>query len=188
MALTVAQVEEIGALLREVPRLVDQLQARRPGFVEAVLAWLQQAERALEDNRLPAVSQVASCRGILVEATRGVHHKDVVFAGRPTPRKVQEATASMALERASELLHGVIGARAAVFQDAERIASQMMVVAVAKGLVRDCGGVGHQEFLQCLEKKVAGDPDLVSAHAHLLALVGRSDLLVFLDRALARIV
>lgn len=187
MALTVAQLEEISALLREVPRLVDQLHVRRPGFAEAVLDWLKRVETTLENNRLAVVSQIASCRAMLIEASRGVHDKNLVFVGRPSARKIVDATASMVIGRCNELLHGVIGDRQTVFQDAERIARQIMVVAVAKGFVLECGGRGHREFLQCLDQKIAADPDLVSAHAHLLALVGKSDFLVFLDRGLAKI-
>jgi hypothetical protein len=42
MALNVAQYEEIASLLRQVPRLVDRLEARRSGFAEDVLEWLKQ--------------------------------------------------------------------------------------------------------------------------------------------------
>ena len=188
MALNVAQYEEISTLLRQVPRLVDRLEARTPGFSEGVLAWLKQAETTMENNRLPVVSQIASCRATLIEAARGVQGKDIAFVGRATPRKVHEATASMVLDRGNQLLHGVIAERQAVFQDAQRIAGQIMTVADAKGLVRDCsGGQAHQQLLQCLQQKVAGDPDLVSAYTHLVALVGKNDVLVFLDRALATV-
>lgn len=185
MAIGVAQYEEIGELLRQVPRLVDSLEARRPGMVGEVLAWLKQAEGSLENNRLPAVSQMASCRASLIAAARGLQNKDVAFLGRATPRKLLEATASLMLERGNELLHSVIAERQSAFQDAERIARQIMVVAQAKGLVRDCRDAGGPaRFLQCLQQKVAADPDLTSAHAHLLAIVGKNDVLVFLDRAL----
>src|SRR4051794_5650436 len=115
MALTVAQFEEIGALLREVPRLVDQLSARRPGFAEAVLDWLKRVETTLENNRLAVVSQIASCRAMLIEASRGVHDKNLAFLGRPSARKVVDATASLVIGRSNELLHAVIGERQAVF-------------------------------------------------------------------------
>lgn len=188
MALTVAQFEEINALLRQIPRLVDKLEARQSGFVKDVLAWLRQAETILENNRLAVVSQVAAWRAMLIESARGVRNKDVVLVGRATPRKVQEATASMVLQLSSNLLHGVIAERQAVFQEAERIASQIMAVAAAKGLFRDCdGNLAHQQYLMCVQQGVAADNDLASAHAHLVALVGKSDVLVFLDRALVKV-
>lgn len=185
MALTVAQFEEIAALLREVPALVDGLESRRPGFAEQVLRWLRRAESSLENNRIAAASHLSACRAMLIEAGRGVHHRSVVLVGRPTPRKLREASAGAALERANEVLHGVISPREATFRDAERIARQLAVVAEAKGFVRACRDAGgHQDFLRALQQRIASDADLASAHAHLLAIVGRNDLLVFLDRAL----
>src|SRR3989442_14276387 len=125
MALNVIQYEEIVSLLRQVPALVDALEARRSGFVVDVIAWLKQAETAMENNRLPAVSQLASCRATLIEAARGVQSRELVFVGRPTTRKIQEATASMVLERANDVLQGVIADRQAAFQEAERVSGQI---------------------------------------------------------------
>lgn len=131
MALNFVQCEEIVSLLQLVPHLVDQLESRGAGFSAGVLGWLKAAESVLENNRLAAVSQIATCRAILIEAERGLLPNDVVISGRPTPRKVRDATASVVLTRASDLLHSVIAERQAVFQEAERISRQVMVVAHA---------------------------------------------------------
>lgn len=188
MALNVVQYEEIVSLLREVPRLVDELEARRTGFVEDVLAWLKRAESTMENNRLPAVSQIASCRATLIGAARGVQDKELVISGRPTARKIQEATASLVLERSNDLLHSVIAERQAVFQEAERISLQIMTVAEAKGLIQACrDGRPHAAFLGCLQQQLTTDADLVNAHAHLASLVGKTDVLIFLDRAVAKL-
>ena len=186
MALNVVQYEEILSLLRQVPHLVDELEARHTDFASEVLAWLKLAECALDNNHLPAVSQVASCRATLIEATRGVHTKELAFIGRPTSRKIKEAAAGMVLDRCSDLLNSVIADRQAVFREAERLSAQVLAVASAKGLIEACGsGRPHQEFLRCLGRQVAVDPDLASAHVALVALVGNTDVLIFLDRGLA---
>ncbi len=188
MALNVVQYEEIVSLLRQVPSLVDELEARRSGFVGDVLAWLKKAESTMENNRFPAVSQIASYRATLIEAARGVQSKEIVIVGRPTARKLQEATASMVLERSNDLLHGVIAERQAVFQDAERISLQVMTVADAKGLIQACADGGpHQQFLTCLQQHLGADADLANAYAHLVSLVGKTDVLIFLDRAVAKL-
>ena len=184
MALNVVQYEEIVALLRQVPSLTDRLEARSAGFADEVLAWLKQAEATLENNRVPAVSRVSALRAMLIEAGRGVRHEQVAFVGRPTTRKVQEGTASMALQRTNEVLHDVIAERQAVFEEAERISRQILAVADAKGLVQACDdGRPHEAFLACLRDSVASDPDLAGVHVHLVSLVGATDVLIFLDRA-----
>lgn len=184
MALNVLQYEEIVSLLREVPGLVDGLETRSSRYPDDVLGWLRRAEVVLEHNRLPAVSQVAACRATLISATRGVRAPDVVIVGRPTVRKVREATASMVLLRCNDLLQGTIAERQATFGEAERIARQVLTVAEAKGIVETCrDGRPHGAFLACLQQQIAVDPDLANANAHLVSLLGRSDVLIFLDRA-----
>lgn len=186
MALNVVQYEDIASLLREVPSLVDQLEARRSGFPDEVLVWLKRAESMLESNRLPVVSQVSAYRAMLIESSRGIHTNDVAIVGRPTIRKIEEGTASVALQRSNELLHAAIAEREAAFQEAERVSRQVVAVAQVKGFVAACqDGRSHQAFLECLRERIAADTDLAGIYVHLSALVGRTDVLVFLDRALA---
>lgn len=184
MALNVVQYEEIVALLRRVPALTDQLEARSAAFPDDVLTWLKQAESTLENNRVPAVSRISAFRAMLIEAGRGVRHQEVAIVGRPTTRKVQEGTASMALQRSNDVLHDVIAARATVFEEAERLSRQILAVADAKGLVRECDdGRPHEAYLTCLRDSVAADADLAGVYVHLVSLVGATDVLIFFDRA-----
>lgn len=188
MALNLAQYEEIASLLREVPRLVDRLEARDSAFVQGVLVWLKAVETALQSNRIPAVSQIAAFRATLIGAVRGVRHNEIAVAGRPTPRKIRDATASMVLDRGNQLLHGVIAERQTIFQEAERIARQVVAIADAKGLIQpSVGGETHHAFLSRLQQNIARDGDLVNAYSHLVSLVGKTDVLILLDRALTSV-
>jgi hypothetical protein len=184
MALNVVQYEDIVTRLREVPNLVDMLEERRAGFPEAVLDWLKTVESSLENNHMPVVSQVAGCRAMLIEAARGAYTEEISFTGRPTARKVQDGVGSLVLQRTSDLLHAAIAEREATFQDAERISKQIIAVADAKGMLVD-GGLPHQAMLQALRDQIAADQDLASVYVHLASLVGKTDVLVFLDRALS---
>ena len=67
MALTVVQYEEVIAVLRRVPAIVDGLEARHAGFFDEVLAWLRLAEETLTNVRLPAASEIAAHRARLIE-------------------------------------------------------------------------------------------------------------------------
>jgi hypothetical protein len=188
MALNVVQYEEIVSLLRQLPSLTDKLEARSTGFPDDVLAWLKQAETTLENNRVPAVSQISALRAMLIEAGRGVRNKEVTFVGRPTNRKVREGTASMALQRSNAVLQDVIAERRTVFEEAERLSRQVLAVSEAKGFVQACDdGRPHDEFLDCLREHVAADADLASVYVHLVSLVGATDVLIFLDRARASV-
>lgn len=186
MALNVVQYEDIVAHLRRVPALVDMLEERRTGFPDAVLEWLRDVERSLESNHMPAVSQIAGCRAMLIESARGAYTEEISFTGRPTVRKIQDGVAGLVIQRTSDLLHSAIAERQAAFQEAERIARQIVTVADVKGMLETCDdGRPHQQMLTCLQQRVGADQDLAGVYVHLVSLVGKTDVLVFLDRALA---
>jgi hypothetical protein len=184
VALTVAQYEELLDVLREVPVLVDRLEARHAGFDEDVLRWLKRAEQTLTNNRLPAASQIASYRARLIEAGRGVLRGDLTIVGRTSVRKIKEATAALQLELGNDVLQAAIAERQSVFQEAERIARQVMAVARAKGIGMPPDDSGTQQrFLHELRDRLSMDPDLASVYTHIVGLVGPTDTLVMLDRA-----
>jgi hypothetical protein len=188
MALTVAQYEQILAILQEVPGLVDKLETRNAGFFEDVHGWLKQAEQTLTNNRLPAASQLAVYRARLIEASRGIQQEDLTIVGRPSTSKIKEATAALMLGRGGDVLQALITAQQPVFQEAERIARQALAVAKLKGLaLTPADGVPQQQFLHELRDRLAADPDLATVNAHIAGLVGTTDSLVFLDRALVSV-
>jgi len=164
---------------------VDQLENRRSDFWDGVHTWLKHAENILENNHLPAVSQVAAYRAMLLQASRGAQSGDIRFAGKPTLRKIRDATATMVLQRCNQLLHDVIAERQTVFQEADRLARQLIAVAEANGIIQKCkNNSPHQAFLQCVQNSIGTDPNLVGVYTHLIALVGKVDVLIFLDRAI----
>ncbi|WP_460626041.1 hypothetical protein [Intrasporangium mesophilum] len=197
MALNLMQYEEIVSLLQRVSGLVDKLEARDSEFADGVQHWLKDCEVALENNRIPAVSQIATGRAVLIQATRGVRLEELDISGRPSPRKVRDATAALVLQRGTDVLNTVIVERQAVFQEAERIARQVLAIAQAKGMIpdptervadREAGHETEQEAgpgrLTRLQRTIRADADLAGVYTHLLALVGTTDVLVFFDRAL----
>jgi hypothetical protein len=188
MALTVLQYEEFAELLRRVPALVDAMQDRSPDYPRDVLQWLKQVETALENNRSPAVAQLAGCRAMLIQAGRGIRDPDVPMNGRPTTRKVQDATATLVLQRSVAVVEALIADRQRTFDEAERMAGHLVSVARLKGwLAEDSRPRPHQEVLQHLMSRAAQDDDLGNVQAHLVSLVGLRDSLIFLDRALSRL-
>jgi hypothetical protein len=92
------------------------------------------------------------------------------------------------LQRSSDLLHAQIAERQTAFQEAERMSGQLIAVAEAKGMLKACAeGRSHQEMLVCLQEWVAADQDLASVYVHLVSLVGKTDALIFFDRALSKL-
>lgn len=187
MALTVLQYEEFVNVLRRVPTLVDSMRDRSTDYPRMVLEWLELVQTALENNRSPTVAQIAGCRAMLIEAGRGIRTPDITFTGRPTARRIQDATATHVLQRSVAVVEAVIGDRQRVFDEAERVAGHLITVANLKGwLAREGNSVSHQQVLQNLIDRAAQDDDLGNLQAHLVSLVGPRDSLIFVDRALGR--
>ena len=185
MGLKIAHVEELGGLLRQVPGLVDKLEGRQPGFHEALLAWLRAVETVLEANRLPVVSEVASLRGLLVQSARGLQNPEVKVEGRPSRRKVREATGAHVLHRCTGLLQALLRGPLSAIEDADRIAQQLAAVARAKGYVADClREPGHSASIAHLKQRLSSDPDTAAAWVHMAGLVGQQDADILLDRSL----
>ena len=110
---------------------------------------------------------------------------DLTLVGRATGRKIREATASEMLRHGNDVLRAVIAERQASFQEAERIARQLLAVAHLKGMLPAASDAqSQQRFIVELRDRVVADQGLATAYAHLVGLVGATDALVFLDRAM----
>lgn len=188
MAMRLIQFEELTDLLSEVPRLVDRLQTRRPDYATAVGEWVKKVEASLEKAHMPVVSGVASLRASLIQAARRIRSNDVSVSGRPTARKIQDATATHVVQKCSQIIADAIAERQTAFEEAERVARQLAILSEAKGIVQECQAMvqfTHQQFLECVQQRIGADAALANLYLHLLSIVGKYDVLVFIDRALA---
>ena len=184
MAMNIVQVGELERLLLEVPGLVDLLERRQAQFSHSVLEWLKRVEKVLESHHQAKVSEISMCRASIVQASRGEISKEIAFTGRPTPRKLKDAVGKQALHTAESVLNTLTQERKDTFTEAERLASQLIAIADAKGLLANLPDkLDNTALLNIISQRIAGDSDLAGGLAQLKGLVGRYDYLVFLDRA-----
>ena len=110
-----------------------------------------------------------------------------VFRGRVTRSKVLTAVQTQAIQRAAEIAATLIGENRPRVADAERVAQLIVATARSRALVlAPPPGVSRTQYLRGLRAGVAAVPELESAAIHLEGLVGATDALIFLDRALSR--
>jgi len=139
----------------------------------------------LANNRLALAGSVAALRGTLLSAERGVIPADVAFRGRPTARRIIEAVASDILRRTSTLIAEALKPDEARIADAERLARQLVSVAILKGLFRTISHEGdHTAYLKAIWHSLSIDNEIGAGAANLLALVGPNDSLMIIDRIL----
>lgn len=185
--LRVVNLEEFHRLLLEVPAIVDALDSRASDGPVAVRAWLVEAEGVLERNRLPLAGNVAVLRARLDSAGRGAVPEGVVVSGNATRRKVVHAVAADVIGVAADLLATQIGADEERLEEADRLARQLTVAAQLKGLVNGRPPAeDHTAAVSAIWSSVVADPELSGGAVHLLSLVGPSDAVIVMDRALSR--
>lgn len=185
--LNLLNFEEIQGLLLLVPGLIRGLDVRDALFAGSVKAWLLQGEQVLTNNRLTIAAQVATLRGVLISAERGVIPSGMAFTKRTTPRTIRDAAAADVLRKAEELISGAIQADAGRFAEGEKLTRQLVAVAHKKRLhVAASPGDGHPDRLKSVWHAMIKDPDLGTAATHLIGLVGPHDVLILLDRILPK--
>jgi len=183
--LHIANLEEIqGALLR-LPQLVDLLERRDPRSIGEVKNWLTTLEQILVNNRLPLAGNVAGLRGILSASERGVIPPGVVFHGKPTLRRIREATAVDVLRRAGDLVANAVQEDSSRIAEAERLGHQIVAVAQSNGLLpAQSSGGDRYKVLKDLWGSLSADPNVKAGAVRLQGLIGHNDALVILDRAI----
>jgi hypothetical protein len=185
--LPVVNLEEFHRLLLALPGIVDALETRASDGPVAVRAWLVEAEGVLERNRMPAAGNVAALRARLDSARRGVVPDGVVMSGTVARRKVVQAVAAEVIGEAADLLASRIVADEERLDEADRLARQLTVAAHVKGMVNGHPSAGdHAGVVSAIWGAVVADPELGGGAVHLLSLVGPSDALIVMDRALTR--
>jgi hypothetical protein len=183
--LNIVNLEEIQSLLLRVPALVRNFESRDPGFADSVKRWLTQGETILVNNRLPIAAGVATLRGTLISAERGVLPPGMVFGKRTTARRIKDAAAAEVLRRAEEVIASAISVDAARLAEGEKLIRQIVAVAHRKGLLLQVAHAdARAELLRGLWNGLTRDPDVGAATTHLVGLVGAQDVLILLDRVL----
>lgn len=182
--LRLLQLEELEALLLEVPALVSLYERRDSAFAGAVALWLKRSETALGNCRLPAAAEIASLRSRLVSADRGATPAEITMRGRATRRKLRDAVAVMAVDRAGGTLQQATSEARSRVGEAERLLKQVLAVAQQKGYPLDLGTESRWSQLVGLMQALRQDGDLAPAATHAVGLVGGQDAVILLDRCL----
>ncbi len=185
--LSIIQIEEIETLCLKLPDLVRQQEQRSVDFVRNAGAWLETLEKALSANRLYQAGNVASIRSGLIAVQQGQSPEQIAFRSPPSHSRAVSAAAAHALQRAAEMASNLIAENKPRFNDADRIAQQIMAAAVSRGLIpaRD-EGISNTQYLRLVRRVLATVSDLENAAIVLEGLVGPQDTLIFIDRALTR--
>ncbi|MDD3421386.1 MAG: hypothetical protein PHS47_03695 [Methanocellales archaeon] len=185
--LRIVNLEEIDVMLLRISSLIDQQERGDTNFAENVKEWLSKLEKILESNRMPVAGNVATLRGLLISAERGDLPSGVKFYGRPTRRKIREATTAYVIQQTCDLVSNVIQRDHKRFAEAECITRQLVALATAKGLIQELpSGKDNTDLLKALWRTLSNDPELSSGTVNVEGLIGLYDALIMLERTIAK--
>lgn len=185
--LRIVNLEEIEGLLRDVPALIDRIERNDVHAFEGVRRWLVEVEAALKNNRMPAVSLVASLRSQLVAADLGEVPSGVRIEGRITRRKVARAAMGVVTRGAVDIVMQAIAQDRSRVDEAERMCRQL----VARDASDDAPGgsadssESYTARLRRKWKEFGQQGELAAATIHIEGLVGPHDALLLLDRCVS---
>ena len=184
--LPLLSLEEIEALLLKVPALIKRFEERDPDFFQAVKSWLTIAEDRLSNNRMSVAAEIAVCRAELISVERGFSEGSALRA-RMGARTLKSARASHLIKRATNVISDAIRFRRGQADEASRIMMQIVAVADHLGLITAEAGQNHSVYLQTILQSISNRAELTSLVVHVSGLMGRTDTLIVLDRAISSI-
>ena len=185
--LRIVNLEEIDIMLLRISSLIDQQERGDTNFAENVKEWLSKLERMLESNRMPVTENVATLRGMLISAERGVLPPGIEFHGRPTRRKIREAAAAYVVRLTCDLVSNAIQRDHERVAEAEGVTRQLVALGKAKGLIRELPSEkDNTGLLKTLWRTLSTDPELSSGTVNVEGLVGAYDALIMLDRTIVK--
>lgn len=184
--LRIVNIEELRTILSASTPLIDLQHQHDAAFDDRAKEWLAALEKALESNRILEVGEIASLRGIILSAERGVIPPGLEFHGRMSKRKIVEGAVIFAVRNATSLVTDLLRKELDRVGDAERMMRQLLAMANAKGLLLNPpNGTSHTDFLKQLWAVFSADQDLAPGTINVEGFVGPHDALVVLDRVLA---
>jgi hypothetical protein len=184
----IPQIEELSALLLEVPNLIELQDDRSGEFVGAVTNWLRRVEKCLVSNRIHNAGMVATVRSDLMTVVGGRVPNDLDFRSHPSPTKVLVAASSKGLREAVAVVTAVLDTEMERLRGAEALAVQLIAVAWARDLLDPRAletDRSADEMFSDTRRILLADPETAKGIHQLDALVGPHDSFVLLDRVMS---
>lgn len=177
--------EEIQSLLNKVPALVNLYDSADYGFVNSLKKWFISCEQVLTKYRKPQVSELASLRGLISAAEKGVYEASFAsFESRTPRRKKVAAVAIFSLYRAQSYLQSIILPLLGKLEETATIIKNILTLCSRKGQMRQYwkADIPKSERLKLLWKAMTEDKDTAEATQRVLTLVSYSDAIQMIER------
>lgn len=180
-------IKELQVLFEEVPFLVNKYESRDSDFVLVVKQWLSKGEDLLTRNRRPEVSELASLRGIITAADRGIIDPSFSIDSKLRKGKAASAITLFSLNKAQGILQSVLGVSIEDVKEAEMLIKQIIALAGQKGLLGEYfkKPKTNKQNLRSLWTILSKTEDIRVGMNRILSLIPFDDVLVLTETILA---
>jgi hypothetical protein len=183
--LRIVNIEEIQNYLLEIPNMINSVEKRETEFIDNLKIWLSDLEKVLNNNHMSEAGNIASYRGILISASRGIIPNEITFYNRLSKRKIIESTATYIIQQTSNLISAVIQKDKDRFFEAERLTRQIVAIAKKKGMIKESSNGNYDtDLLKHIWKSMSSDKNLSTGLINIEGLVGPHDALIILNRVI----
>ncbi len=185
--LRIIQLEVLERKLSNVCELVQVYSERDLSFPDRVEAWCVEIETELQNNRLPAASTVAALKSTLISVQDGAFPSNITITGQSTRRKRQRLMAAEALRQVVEVVQNAIQNDRARLGEAEQVATHLVAVARANGMLVDENAVldWKPKDVRALIAVLRSTKSTLQGIVQLEGLAGPEDAVIVLHRMLA---
>jgi len=178
------RIEKLGAHVATLKELMDNYQRGDPRFIADALSWLTAAEKVMSELRLPQGSEMSALRSRILRVTDA--HPSGEDRTRAAVRRVQNAAATEALERAEAVMRQiVVEAEERLERFEEKLAEGVTTAAMA-GALPPRSPV-WMDWLRQVWHGLAHCSETRALTVYLAASLPTPDRLFILDRVLSRL-
>ncbi|HBI26460.1 MAG TPA: hypothetical protein DDY25_01865 [Peptococcaceae bacterium] len=177
-------VEEIQQIQSHLAVLTDLYEERSLSFADESKQWIIKLEDAFRNNKLPQVADLSSYRTLMISYERGFLPNQAVSGRYNSKRKQLAAAIVTILTSVNSLVSETLKPFMAQLGEVERIMSQVLSVASAKGLLAGSPTGTHTQNMIHYWSRISEDNDLMPLCIHMSGLIHPQDILIVLDRTI----
>lgn len=123
--------------LEKVSELVDMYSKNEPFFLSKLKEWLAKTEEYLQIEKRPELSRIASLRGSIISAERGIFEPDFAIPAKTPKRKAGAAIGMMCLNKAQDVLNEILLPVKQAEAEAKDTISQVILVSDQNGILHE---------------------------------------------------
>ena len=168
----------IGCLM-EISGLVDLYERKDPSFLQRVMAWLSESEKAFAQLRHPFAAFPAAQRAQILAAREGL--RDAGTENTRHQRKIAPIAAAQALSRMEEELRDQVSSLDEIFEDAKGKIAQLLVIASAVAPLSAPEGRERQIWLEEIWARLGEASEARALYLYLNASLAKVDRLYLLN-------